>query len=208
MKFIFPQNYNFKNKLFGIFDYTTILVNILWSAFILIIINFFVEINKYKANIYTDFTILSFHRPTTHSHLKSTNILTPEPTLPKPHHPSPCTTTLASLVKGRWIDGKAQTVALLLSACDMPAPFILQTFLPSRRRDCTPSPPSIRFSALSPSLFILQSSVCLYGFAFALSHSLFVGEQACPARCIVVIDFLCVFNPLSIKGKTQFLFTL
>ena len=39
MKFIFPQNYNFKNKLFGIFDYTTILVNILWSAFILIIIN-------------------------------------------------------------------------------------------------------------------------------------------------------------------------
>ena len=27
---------------------------------------------------------------------------------------------LASLVKGRWIDGKAQTVALLLSACDMP----------------------------------------------------------------------------------------
>ena len=43
MKFIFPQNYNFKNKLFGIFDYTTILVNILWSAFILIIINFFVQ---------------------------------------------------------------------------------------------------------------------------------------------------------------------
>ena len=43
---------------------------------------------------------------------------------------------LASLVKGRWIDGKAQTVALLLSACDMPTLFILQTFLPSRRRDC------------------------------------------------------------------------
>ena len=32
---------------------------------------------------------------------------------------------LASLVKGRWIDGKAQTVALLLSACDMPTLFIL-----------------------------------------------------------------------------------
>ena len=47
-----------------------------------------------------------------------------------PHH------ILASLVKGRWIDGKAQTVALLLSACDMPTLFILQTFLPSRRRDC------------------------------------------------------------------------
>ena len=43
MKFIFPQNYNFKNNLFGIFDYTTIFVNILWSAFILFIINFFIK---------------------------------------------------------------------------------------------------------------------------------------------------------------------
>ena len=56
--------------------------------------------------------------------------------LPKPHYPSPCTTTLASLVKGRWLDGKAQTVALLRPACDMSVLFILQTFLPSRRRDC------------------------------------------------------------------------
>ena len=55
------------------------------------------------------------------------------PTLPNPHYPSKiantlallCTITLASLVKGRWIDGKAQTVALLLSACDMPTLFIL-----------------------------------------------------------------------------------
>ena len=92
--------------------------------------------------------------------------------------PSPRTTTLASLVKGRWIDGKAQTVALLISACDMPVPFILQTFLPSRRKDCTPSAPSMRFSALSHSLFVLQSSVCLYGFAFALSHSLFILQSS------------------------------
>ena len=69
-------------------------------------------------------------------------------------HPCP------SLVKGRWIDGKAQTVALLLSACDMPTLFILQTFLLSRRRDCSPSAPSIRFSALSPSLFVGRASVC------------------------------------------------
>ena len=60
------------------------------------------------------------------------------PTLPKPHYPLLCTITLASLVKGRWIDGKAQTVALLLPACYMPTLFILQTFLPSRRRDCFP----------------------------------------------------------------------
>ena len=35
---------------------------------------------------------------------------------------------LASLVKGRWIDGKAQVLILLLSACDMPIIFMLQTF--------------------------------------------------------------------------------
>ena len=56
--------------------------------------------------------------------------------LPKPHYPLLYTITLASLVKGRWIDGKAQALILLLSACDMPNIFMLQTFLPSRRRDC------------------------------------------------------------------------
>jgi hypothetical protein len=59
-----------------------------------------VEMNKYKANIYADFTILSFHRPSIHNLLKSTATLTPEPTLPKPHYPSKNTITLASLVKG------------------------------------------------------------------------------------------------------------
>ena len=54
-------------------------------------------------------------------------IVTP-PTLPKPHYPLLCTITLASLVKGRWIDGKAQALILLLSACDMPTIFMLQTF--------------------------------------------------------------------------------
>ena len=60
----------------------------------------------------------------------------PAPTFPKPHYPSPRTIALASLVKGRWLDGTTQTVALLRPACDMSALFILQTFLPSRRRDC------------------------------------------------------------------------
>ena len=31
MHFIFPTNYNFKNKLFGLFDYSTIFINILWG---------------------------------------------------------------------------------------------------------------------------------------------------------------------------------
>ena len=54
----------------------------------------------------------------------------------KDNNPSPCTTTLASLVKGRWLDGTTQTVALLRPTCDISALFILQTFLPSRRMDC------------------------------------------------------------------------
>ena len=45
-----------------------------------------------------------------------------------PHHPSKTTNTLASLVKGRWIDGKAQTVALLRFNCDTPALFITKPF--------------------------------------------------------------------------------
>ena len=30
MKFIIPQNYSFKNKILGIFDYSTIFFNIIW----------------------------------------------------------------------------------------------------------------------------------------------------------------------------------
>ena len=48
--------------------------------------------------------------------------------LSHPHYPLLCTITLASLVKGRWIDGKPQTVALLRFACDTAAFFIHQTF--------------------------------------------------------------------------------
>lgn len=32
--YIFPQNYNFKNKLFGMLDYSTIIFNIIWYLFI------------------------------------------------------------------------------------------------------------------------------------------------------------------------------
>lgn len=39
MKFIFPQNYDFKNKLFGVIDYSTTFVNLLWYAFIFIVVN-------------------------------------------------------------------------------------------------------------------------------------------------------------------------
>ena len=31
MNFIFPENYNFKNKLFGMLDYSTAIINIAWG---------------------------------------------------------------------------------------------------------------------------------------------------------------------------------
>ncbi len=39
MKFIFPQNYNFKNKLLGIIDYSTAFFNLFWFIIVFAIIN-------------------------------------------------------------------------------------------------------------------------------------------------------------------------
>lgn len=38
MKFIIPQNYNFKNKLLGFMDYSTAIFNIVWALFIFVIL--------------------------------------------------------------------------------------------------------------------------------------------------------------------------
>ena len=40
MKFIIPQNYNFKNKIFGIIDYSTAILNVIWYSIIFIILHF------------------------------------------------------------------------------------------------------------------------------------------------------------------------
>ena len=40
MKFIFPQNYNFKNKIFGVIDYTTAIVNLIWYIIVFLLVNF------------------------------------------------------------------------------------------------------------------------------------------------------------------------
>ena len=45
MKFIFPQNYNFKSKLFGVIEYSTIFLNLFWDLFIFILINFLNNLN-------------------------------------------------------------------------------------------------------------------------------------------------------------------
>lgn len=41
MKFIFPQNYNFKNKFLGIIDYSTLIINIIFYLFIFSLCNIF-----------------------------------------------------------------------------------------------------------------------------------------------------------------------
>ncbi len=41
MKFIIPQNYTFKNKLFGLMDYSTAIFNVIWLIFVFLIINIF-----------------------------------------------------------------------------------------------------------------------------------------------------------------------
>ena len=43
MKFIFPQNFNFKNKLFGIIDYPTLLFNIIYLLLLWIIFNLLIK---------------------------------------------------------------------------------------------------------------------------------------------------------------------
>ena len=37
MKFIFPQNYHFKNKILGFIDYSVAILNIVWDFIIFII---------------------------------------------------------------------------------------------------------------------------------------------------------------------------
>ena len=43
MKFIIPQNYNFKNKILGIIDYSTAFFNIFWYIFVFILLNLFLK---------------------------------------------------------------------------------------------------------------------------------------------------------------------
>ena len=45
MKFIFPQNYNFKSKLFGTIDYNIIIINLVWDLFVFLFISLFNNLN-------------------------------------------------------------------------------------------------------------------------------------------------------------------
>ena len=39
MVFIFPKNYNFKSKLLGVIEYSTLFINIIWDIFIFCFLN-------------------------------------------------------------------------------------------------------------------------------------------------------------------------
>ena len=41
MKFIIPQNYKFKNRIFGIIDYPTAILNVIWNVILYFIIKNF-----------------------------------------------------------------------------------------------------------------------------------------------------------------------
>ncbi len=43
MKFLFPENYNFKNKLFGILDYPTAIFNIVYFFLLLSFFNLIIK---------------------------------------------------------------------------------------------------------------------------------------------------------------------
>ena len=53
MKFVFPQNYKFNNKILGIIDYSTAIINIIWYAFVFLFINFIFRNIKIKIFIFT-----------------------------------------------------------------------------------------------------------------------------------------------------------
>lgn len=48
MKFIFPQNFNFKNKIFGIIDYPTAIFNVIYFCLIHVILNIFIPNITFK----------------------------------------------------------------------------------------------------------------------------------------------------------------
>ena len=43
MKFIFPKNYTFKNKLLGFIDYSTAILNVIWFGFVFSLSNMLFE---------------------------------------------------------------------------------------------------------------------------------------------------------------------
>ena len=48
MKFIFPQNYDLNTKIFGIIDYSTAIVDLIWGGIVFFLINIIFKSLNYK----------------------------------------------------------------------------------------------------------------------------------------------------------------
>ena len=52
MKFIFPQNYTFKNKILGVIDYSVAIINILWALFVFLLLHLLIQDINIKVVIF------------------------------------------------------------------------------------------------------------------------------------------------------------
>ena len=55
MNFIIPQNYTFKNKLFGFMDYSTAIFNVVWAFLIFLLANIFPFTINFKIGFFITF---------------------------------------------------------------------------------------------------------------------------------------------------------
>ena len=58
--YIFPQNYNFKNKFFGFIDYSTIIFNVIWYLFIYSLFSFIIKSFYFKICLFIIFSFPVF----------------------------------------------------------------------------------------------------------------------------------------------------
>ena len=57
MKFIIPQNYNFNKKLFGIIDYSTLILNVIWGGSMAMILDLIIKSVNVKICLFIIFTL-------------------------------------------------------------------------------------------------------------------------------------------------------
>ena len=60
MKFIFPQNYKFRTKLFGLIDYQSAILNVVWGGIVFFILNFLFTTLKLKIFLFIVFVFPVF----------------------------------------------------------------------------------------------------------------------------------------------------
>lgn len=57
MKFIFPQNYKFRSKIFGVIDYQSAILLVVWGGLVYLILNFLFRNLKLKIFLFITFVL-------------------------------------------------------------------------------------------------------------------------------------------------------